>query len=135
MTIFVVIFGVIYVFFTEQNEDFVENIKIENSSFSENINSISIETTESKSFVIETTVSKNDKIEQSEIISDDGKININSANEQLLTTLPSIGPTIAKAIIEYRNQNGKFTNIDQIKKVKRIGEKTFEKIKNKITVG
>ena len=124
MTIFVVIFGVIYVAFTDQNEEFVES----KSGFS-------IETSVAETFAVETTAMRNEISEQTETVFDNGKININTANEQLLITLPSIGPAIAKSIIEYRNQHGNFTSIEQIKKVKRIGDKTFEKIKNKITVG
>ena len=63
-----------------------------------------------------------------------GKININTANENQLDLLPGIGATYAKRIIEYRNANGAFTSIDDIKKVKGIGDKTFEKFKDKITV-
>ena len=124
MTIFVVIFGVIYVAFTDQNEEFVES----KSGFS-------IETSVAETFAVETTAIRNEISESTETVFDNGKININTANEQLLITLPSIGPAIAKSIIEYRNQHGNFTSIEQIKKVKRIGDKTFEKIKNKITVG
>ena len=124
MTIFVVIFGVIYVAFTDQNEEFVES----KSGFS-------IETSVAETFAVETTAIRNEISEPTETVFDNGKININTANEQLLITLPSIGPAIAKSIIEYRNQHGNFTSIEQIKKVKRIGDKTFEKIKNKITVG
>ncbi|MDI6793391.1 MAG: ComEA family DNA-binding protein, partial [bacterium] len=46
-----------------------------------------------------------------------------------------IGPGIAKSIIEYRQTHGKFQAIEEITRVKRIGQKTFEKIKGRITVG
>ena len=61
-------------------------------------------------------------------------ININTAQIDELKSLPSIGDTIAKLIIEYRNEYGKFTDISQIKNVKKIGNKTYEKIKDLITV-
>jgi competence protein ComEA len=48
--------------------------------------------------------------------------------------LPSIGPAIAKRIIDYRLANGRFETIEQLKEVKGIGEKTFEKVKDRITV-
>jgi len=48
--------------------------------------------------------------------------------------LPNIGPVMAKRIIEYRNIHGSFYNIEEIKEVKGIGEKTYEKIKALITV-
>jgi competence protein ComEA len=63
------------------------------------------------------------------------KININTASAQELTTLPRIGPKKASAIIEYRNKNGKFQRIEDIMKVKGIGEKTFLRLKDLITVG
>ena len=62
------------------------------------------------------------------------KININTASIKELTKLNGIGDTIASSIIEYRNVNNGFKTIDEIKKVKRIGEKTFNKIKDFITV-
>lgn len=62
-------------------------------------------------------------------------ININTASIDLLTTLPSIGLSIAQNIIDYREEFGDFKNIQEIKNVKRIGEKIFEKIKDYITVG
>jgi len=61
-------------------------------------------------------------------------ININKASIEELTTLPSIGTTTAKNIVDYRNANGSFIKIDDIKNVKGIGSTTFDKIKNLITV-
>lgn len=62
------------------------------------------------------------------------KVNINTANETELTTLSGIGPSKAKAIISYREENGPFKTIEDIKNVSGIGEKTFEKLKDSITV-
>lgn len=61
-------------------------------------------------------------------------ININSANLLQLMQLNGIGEVKAQAIIDYREKIGRFTAIEQIMEVKGIGEKTFEKIKDKITV-
>ena len=61
-------------------------------------------------------------------------ININTADKNELTKLPRIGPAIAQRIIDYRNLNGKFASKEDIQKVKGIGEKTFDKLKNLITV-
>ena len=58
------------------------------------------------------------------------KININKASAKELESLPGIGPTLAKRTIEGRP----YETIEDIKKVKGIGEKTFEKIKDKISV-
>ena len=63
-----------------------------------------------------------------------GVVNINTGSETELDSLPGIGATYAKRIIEYRNINGGFKTIDEIKNVKGIGDKTFEKFKDKITV-
>ncbi|RKO61011.1 helix-hairpin-helix domain-containing protein [Caldibacillus debilis] len=62
------------------------------------------------------------------------KVNINTADESLLQTLPGIGPAKAKAIIEYREENGPFRSAEDIKNVSGIGEKTFEKIAGHISV-
>lgn len=63
-----------------------------------------------------------------------GLININSASVDELIELPNIGETRAKAIIDYRNLNGPFTNIDDIIKVSGIGDITFKLIKDLITI-
>ena len=63
-----------------------------------------------------------------------GLININTASQKELETLPSIGEVTAANIIEYREKNGGFSNISEIKKVSRIGDKIFERIKDLITV-
>lgn len=62
------------------------------------------------------------------------KININTATEQELERLKGIGPATAKNIIRYREEYGGFSSIEEIKNVKRIGDKIFEKIKADICV-
>lgn len=61
-------------------------------------------------------------------------ININIADIAALDTLPGVGESTAQNIIDYREENGKFKSIEEIKNVSRIGDKMFEKIKDKITV-
>lgn len=61
-------------------------------------------------------------------------ININTADEKELQNIRGIGPVIAGRIVEYREQNGGFKSIDEIKKVRGIGNKTFEKMRDAITV-
>ena len=61
-------------------------------------------------------------------------ININTASESELQPIRGIGPVIAGRIVEYRQQNGAFQSIDEIKKVRGIGTKTFEKMRDTITV-
>lgn len=63
------------------------------------------------------------------------KININTADLSGLDKIPGVGPAIAQRIIDYRTQNGNYQTIEDIKKVKGIGDATFEKMKNTITVG
>ena len=61
-------------------------------------------------------------------------ININKADETELQTLPGIGDSLASRIVEYRKQNGKFANIEDIKNVSGIGDSKFSNIKDLITV-
>lgn len=67
-------------------------------------------------------------------ITDNNLININTATKEELQTITGIGESKAKAIIEYREENGLFQNIEDIKNVSGIGESLFEKIKVYITV-
>ena len=62
------------------------------------------------------------------------KVNINTATQEELDTLPGIGPSIASKIIDYREQNGKFNSIEEIKEVSGIGDAKYEKIKDSITI-
>ncbi|MEX0844331.1 MAG: phospholipase D-like domain-containing protein [Balneolaceae bacterium] len=61
-------------------------------------------------------------------------ININTADEATLQLLPGIGPAFSKRIIEYREQNGGFDNVDDITNVRGIGPKTLEKLRPITTV-
>ena len=61
-------------------------------------------------------------------------VNINTATQTELETLPGIGPSIALKIINYRKENGKFAAIEDIKNVSGIGDSKFEDIKKYITV-
>ncbi len=62
----------------------------------------------------------------------DGKININIAGFEELQQLDGVGPATAEKIIEYREENGRFNTIEEIKNVSGIGDKTFEKFQNDI---
>ncbi|MGE7841192.1 helix-hairpin-helix domain-containing protein [Lysinibacillus sp. NPDC093712] len=66
--------------------------------------------------------------------STNNKVNVNKADNTELTTLAGIGPSKAQSIIAYREENGRFQTIEDIKKVTGIGEKTFEMLKDSITV-
>ena len=61
-------------------------------------------------------------------------VSINTATKDELMTLNSIGEAKANAIIEYRNINGNFKSIEEIKNVSGIGDSLFEKIKSNITI-
>ncbi len=63
------------------------------------------------------------------------KININTASLVELQKLPRIGEKVAQRIIDFRKKNGRFRKVEEIMKVKGIGEKMFNKIKGLITVG
>jgi len=63
-----------------------------------------------------------------------GKININTATAAELETLPGIGPVLGQRIIDYREANGPFAAIEDIKSVRGIGEVTFEEIRESIFV-
>jgi competence protein ComEA len=63
-----------------------------------------------------------------------GKVNINTASESDLETLPRVGPTMAKRIIAWRGANGRFATIEDLMSVTGIGEKTFAELKDLVTV-
>lgn len=63
-----------------------------------------------------------------------GVVNINSASLEQLETLPSVGPKTARKIIEYRERVGGFKDIQELRLVDGIGEKTLEKLKDKIAI-
>ena len=61
-------------------------------------------------------------------------VNLNSATQAQLETLPGVGAATAKRIIEYRQKNGNFKKIEELMNVRGIGEKAFLKLKPRITV-
>jgi len=63
---------------------------------------------------------------------DGSRININTATEDELQTLPRIGPAMAAKIVQYREENGRFDSIEALKKVKGIGAKTYERLERMI---
>lgn len=86
----------------------------------------------------ETSKAQNNDTENSQIVtikdSNSGNlVNINTADSNKLQTLPGIGPSKAKKIIEFREKN-QFKKIEEIKNVDGIGDKTFESLKSLITI-
>lgn len=68
-----------------------------------------------------------------ENVDNNSLVSINTATKEELTTLPGIGESKADAIINYRNENGPFETIEDIKKVTGIGDSIYDQIKNLIT--
>ncbi|MBN2061609.1 MAG: helix-hairpin-helix domain-containing protein [Deltaproteobacteria bacterium] len=66
--------------------------------------------------------------------SETGKIDLNKATVEELLSLKGIGQAYAERIVDYREKNGPFKNIDDILMVKGIGEKTFEAIKDQLII-
>jgi len=137
---------VIYVYNKEETKDLRkkdEEIKTNKNVVCNNlVNEVYINPTENPTLNNNTNNTTNDNITsnnqesniKTETSSTTDKINLNTADVNLLSTLPNIGESKAKAIIEYRNINGNFTTIEEIKEVSGIGESTFLKIKDLIIV-
>lgn len=67
-------------------------------------------------------------------IEESKKVNINKATEEELVEIKHIGPALARRIITYRDKYGPFKKTEDIKSIKGIGEKTYEKIRKGITL-
>ncbi|MBO0468506.1 helix-hairpin-helix domain-containing protein [Enterococcus plantarum] len=76
---------------------------------------------------------ENDSQSEESQSKDVNKINLNQASEAELQTLPGVGQKKAQEIIRYREENGGFKTIEEIKNISGFGEKTFEKLKDAIT--
>ncbi|MGI5901560.1 MAG: helix-hairpin-helix domain-containing protein [Desulfitobacteriia bacterium] len=63
------------------------------------------------------------------------RVNINKAGLEELSSLPGIGPVLAQRIIDYREENGFFTSVEDIQNVSGIGPKKYEMLVEKITIG
>jgi competence protein ComEA len=62
------------------------------------------------------------------------KINLNNATKEELMTLPGVGEVTAEKIIDYREEKGGFSSIEELKNISRIGDKTIDKFRDKIEV-
>ena len=99
------------IYIPNQNERQENNEKTENTAKTESTPSMQIQDTNTKQDVI----------------------NINTATQEELDTLPGIGPATAAKIIAYRKEKGKFNNKEEIKEVSGIGEAKYEKMKEYIS--
>ena len=105
-------------------QEYAEQEKQKNEGFNlENI-------TKNSGLNIETDTESNN----TNIKNDVSKVNINTATQTELETLPGIGPSTSSKIIEYRQENGKFKSIDDLKNVSGIGDVKFENRKDKIEI-
>ena len=100
------------IYIPNQNERQENNEKTENTAKTESTPSMQIQDTNTKQNVI----------------------NINTATQEELDTLPGIGPATAAKIIAYRKEKGKFNNKEEIKEVSGIGEAKYEKMKEYISI-
>lgn len=82
----------------------------------------------------EYVIKNNDSINSNQNKSINVKVNLNTATQSELETLPGIGYATALKIINYRKENGKFQSIEDLKNVKGIGNNKFESIKELISV-
>lgn len=121
----------------EKEKSTIENPTIESPTIeSFSTESLTIESFSTESPTIESSTKESSATGSSSSKSEKitTKININTASVEELQTLKGIGPATAKSIILYREEYGAFSAIEEIMNVKRIGEKTFAKIKERITV-
>ena len=61
-------------------------------------------------------------------------VNLNTADQGMLETLPHVGPALAQRIIAWRSENGPFTQVEDLKNVSGIGDKTFAELQPLVTV-
>lgn len=84
--------------------------------------------------VITSDENKPEEVPNSDNESEKSKININTASKEIFTSLSGIGDAKAQKIIDYRNENGLFKSIEDLKNISGISEKLFEQIKEFITI-
>lgn len=132
---------VVYVFTKKEYNSSNSSTRKKNSSISENATYDISNAIEDKESVIDSsTAGTSPSIDNSSSSSDNKTssepqiVNINTASQKELIALPGIGESKASKIIAYREKNGRFKSIEDIKNVSGIGDATFEKLKDYITV-
>jgi competence protein ComEA len=63
-----------------------------------------------------------------------GLVNLNSADQATLESLPGVGPVLAQRILEWRSEHGRFTSVEELREVSGIGDKVFARLQPKVTV-
>lgn len=104
-------------------------VNIPNKSAEENVEYVTTASGDDKDDYDKETKSSNSSEK-----SKNSMVNINTATQTELETLPGIGPSLALKIINYRQEQGKFSSIDDIRNVSGIGDSKFENIKNLICI-
>lgn len=104
----------------------------EDSTAAKAISSSSVHTYTAESNAEETTAAKAQTGNTKQVLT--GKINLNTCTAAELTAINGIGDTRADAIIQYREYLGGYTSVEQIKNIKGIGDKLYEKIAPYLTV-
>ena len=117
-------------------EDEVVALKAEIDNLNKKIDDLNKNIETAKTVVSETTTTESSSDSDSSGSSNEavGVININTASVSELDGLVGIGPTYAQRIVEYREANGGFKSIEELKNVKGIGDKTFDKLKDSVTI-
>ncbi|UQS85516.1 helix-hairpin-helix domain-containing protein [Apilactobacillus apisilvae] len=84
--------------------------------------------------IVNKKTNNNTQEEQDSNTNNRSKVNLNTADKNELQKLDSVGDKNADKIIDYRNQNNGFHNVDELKKVSGFGDKTFEKLKDYLEI-
>ncbi len=66
-------------------------------------------------------------------VTQESAVDVNTASEQQLMSVPGIGESLAKRIVQFRDKNGRFDKVDDLMKVQGIGEKSIEKLRPYLT--
>lgn len=98
------------------------------------INQAALLKDEEQIYVPFTAEAGNQKQEDYQAEAESGKVNLNTATKEELMTLAGIGESKADSIIRYREEQGKFQSIEEIKQIEGIKDGVFQKIKDLITV-
>jgi competence protein ComEA len=64
----------------------------------------------------------------------DGRVNLNTADQAQLETLPRVGPALAQRILAWRDENGRFSAVEDLLSITGIGDKTYDGLKDLVTV-